>query len=302
MFEPSNLLEGDANYQLDAECLESQLSIASDVLKQISTQYGFSTFSHFGRLVELVNEKGGNPVQAISALENWDYSSYDFITTTGYGNCVDFAVLAQRALQSVGVPTAIIGVLPDPAEFTPKQIEFFKHRHTSLLYLNVSEGLNMFMFEPGWKFPQPIAVNPGILSGNVDWEFVTVDLTRSTFTQRTHNKVKGKYSERIFDMHPLDWRYCTMLTKRLTRIPRKMEMLNRMKEGIQTYFVRYDPKRMMFSTNTPGIVGGFLPVNLSANMGDSLEDCLEYDGLVNYLDSIYSLHVSLPPEFWVAGE
>ena len=301
MFETPELFSTDAYCEPDTECLESQLSLASDVLKQIATHYGFSTFSHFGRLVELINGKGGDPQQALSALENWDYSSYEFITTTGYGNCVDFAVLAQRELQLAGVPTTIIGLLPDPAEFTQKQIEFFKHRHTSLLYVNVSDGLNMFMFEPGWKFPQPIAVNLGIPSGNMDWEFVTVDSKGFTFRQRTHNKVKGRYSERTFDIHPLDIQYCTTLTKKLTRIPRKMEMLNRMKEGIQTYLVRFDPRKGMFTTNVPGIRGEFLPENLNEEEVNSLEGCLEHEGLVDYLDGIYKLHVSLPPEFWIAG-
>jgi hypothetical protein len=57
----------------------------------------------------------------------------------------------------------------------------------------------------------------------------------------------------------------------------------------------------MFTTNVPGIGGEFLPENLTVEEANSLEYCLEHESLVDYLNGIYKLHVSLPPEFWIAG-
>lgn len=293
----------DTHYlESDDRDLEQQLSIASGALHFISKNYSFSTFSHFGKLVELVNNNGGDPNNAKRLLEEWDYSSSDFINRNGYGNCVDFAVLAQKMLQDVGVPTAIIGVLPDPEEYSERQINFFHYRHTSLLYINRGDDLKMFMFEPGWKFPQPIIVDPGIVSGNPDWEFETINTSNSTFTQRTLNKNKNKYNERTFDVRQLSIESCTSLTKNLTRVPRKLEILNKMKDGVPTYLVRFDPSKSTFVSNIPGVEGEFIPLSLSETQRDLLESNLEFPGLVDYLSNIFKLHTSLPKDFWVAGE
>ena len=293
----------DTHYlKVDDRDLEQQISRAAGVLLFISRNYNFSTFAHFGKLVELVNSSGGDPNNAKKLLENWDYSSSDFINKTGYGNCVDFAVLAQKMLQDVGVQTSIIGAFPDPEGYSERQINFFRYRHTSLLYANRSEKLRTFMFEPGWKFPKPIVVDQGIVSGNQDWDFETINTTDFTFTQKTFNKNKNKYGERTFDVRELSVESCTSLTKNLTRIPRKLEILNKMKDGIPTYLVRFDPSKGTFVSNIPGIEGEFIPHGLKETQRNLLESSLEFPGLVDYLNGIFKLHISLSQDFWVVGE
>lgn len=301
--DPRQTTNIDTRYlKLDDRDLEQQLSRASGVLLFISKNYSFSTFSHFGKLVELVNNNGGDPNNAKRLLEEWDYSSSDFINKNGYGNCVDFAVLAQKMLHDVGVPTTIIGALPDTEGYSERQINFFRYRHTSLLYANRSGQLRTFMFEPGWKFPKPITVDQGIVSGNQDWDFETINTTDFTFTQKTFNKNKSKYGERTFDVRELSIESCTSLTKNLTRIPRKLEILNKMKDGVSTYLVRFDPRKGTFVSNIPGVEGEFIPQSLNETQRNLLESNLEFPGIVDYLDGIFKLHVSLPKDFWVVGE
>lgn len=300
-----NLQQNDVDFRhlnVDNQELATQLSKATEVLRFVSRKYSFSTFSHFGVLAELVHRNGGNPDEVAKLLEDWQYSSSNFIAENGYGNCVDFAVLTQKMLENVGVPTSIIGALPDTAKYTERQINFFRYRHTSLLYVNASKETKIFMFEPGWKIPQPIVVNLGIVSGNQDWDFETIATNNFTFTQKTLNKNKNKYSKRTFDLHQLDISFCTSLTKNLVRIPRKLEMLNRLEDGMPTYLIRFDPHKRIFVTNVVGIGGEFLPRDLSNSQCKVLETSLEFPGLVDYLNNIFEFYMSLPQNFWVTGE
>lgn len=173
--------------KIDPENLERQLKKISEVLLHISKKYNFSTFSHFGKLVELVHQSGNDPMRAKELLEKWDYSSLDFIKKEECGNCVDFAVLCQSMLFNVGIPVTIIGKYPDPIEFSKKQIGFMGYRHTSLLYANGFKDLELFMLEPGWKFPKPINIRPESPSGNSDWQFKTLGITSNELVRQIYN-------------------------------------------------------------------------------------------------------------------
>lgn len=294
--QPENL---EGFLDVDKENIEQQLEKASEILLKISESNNFSTFSHFGKLVELVNESGGDPTNSRILLEKWDYSPLDFIQTEKCGNCVDFAVLGQKMLLDAGIPTSIIGKYPDPKEFSETQIDFMGYRHTSLLYANKSKDLELFMFEPGWKFPKPIAVTPGIISGNQDWQFETVRIDNNELVQKTYNMNKKKYGERIFSIHPLGVDFCRQLTKRLIRIPRKLEAVNELKDGVPTYFIRFDPHKQILTTNLSGIEGEFLPDQLSTDQTELLETSFEQQGLVEYLSNIINFYKSLPNDFWI---
>jgi hypothetical protein len=288
--------------EIDREGLEPQLEKASEILLDISEHNSFSTFSHFGKLAEAADAAHGSPASAIELLSEWNYDSLDFIKKGGHGNCVDFAILGQKMLLDSGIPTTIIGKIPEKDEYSQEQIDFMHYRHTSLLYANESEGnLKLFMFEPGWKFPRAITIDPGVVSGNEDWRFETLGIDGGEFTQRTYYVHKKKYGERVFDTRPLGVDYCQNLTKRLIRVPRKLELVNRLVAGVPTCYVRFDPRKETLTTNIVSIGGEFLPEHLSTEQRRLLDDSFEQPEVADYFVGIIKFWKSLPPEFWVTG-
>ena len=298
---PAKLVNLDRQYmQLDRESLESQLEKIRMVLLEISRNYYFSTFSHFEKLADMATEAMTPPAGIIELLEKWNYESVAFIKTEKCGNCNDFAVLFHLMLLEVGVPTTIIGRFPDKKDFTRQQIDFLQYRHLCLLYANESNGLKIFTLEPSWKFSEPIPISPGATSIYKDWESEILQVSEFEFTQRAHNPKKNVYRERLYDIHPLSIDFCRELTKRLIRVPRKLQILNTKNEPTNQ-FIRLDPVKQTFTTNIKGIDGEFLPDMISLEQSKIIEDTLGQPGLIERLSKVLNFIKSLPPDFWIQG-
>lgn len=287
-------------FVVDSLPLKEQLENASKVLDGLSRKYSFDSLSHFKILADLVEQAGGNPEKAVGLLDEWSYSSLDFIEKYQAGNCVDFAIRAQASLLEAGIPTMIVGKLPEVSEFSGSQISYMRYRHVSLLYANDSSGATVCsMFEPGWKFPKAIDLQPGISSGGDDWKFETKTIDQNRLVQQTYNVRKKKYGERIFDMHPMTVEECQVLTKRLTRIPRKMEKLNRLIDDQPTVAVRFDPYTKIFSTTVPGVSKDFVPEALNDEEDGLLATAFELSNIRSYLKAVRNLSYRLPVHFWI---
>lgn len=297
--ESENFLNLDKQYlQLDRKNLESQLKKISSVLLKISKNNYFNTFSHFGKLADMASEASINQADSVDLLEKWDYESLDFIKMEKCGNCVDFAILCKKMLLDVGVPTTIIGRFPEKKDFTKRQVDFMKYRHITPLYANESNGLNVYILEPSWKFSKPIAVSQGVSSIYKDWKSEISNINGTEFTQKAYNPQKNIHRERLFDIRPLNIDSCCQLTKRLIRIPRKLQILNKKNEEI-IQFVKFDSNKQIFATNVTGVVNEFLPNFISLEQARLLEGTLEYPGLIKYLSKIYNFLQFLPNDFWI---
>jgi hypothetical protein len=296
---PEKVINIDKQFlQIDRENLESQLKKISEVLLRISQDYRFNTFSHFGKLADLANETHADLSGSVGLLEKWDYESPDFIQREKSGNCVDFAVLCQKMLADIGVPTTIIGRFPEEKDYTKRQAEFLKFRHISPMYANESNGLKVFVLEPSWKFSKPVPVIPGASSVYKDWNSEIASVEGAKFIQKAYNPQKNKRRERLFDIHPLSVEWCQQLTKHFIQIPRELKILNtRDEEVIQ--FLKFDPKRQIFTTNIDGVDKEFLPGSINPEQAKLLEDVLEYPGLLEYLSKVSNFIKSLPSDFWV---
>lgn len=290
----------DSPLVIDSSPLEGQLEKACEVLDGLSRRYSFDSLSHFKVLADLVEAADGDTEQAVKLLDQWPYASITFIERHLAGNCVDFAIRAQASLHEAGVPTMIIGKLPEATEFTASQIAYMRYRHVSLLYANDSSGSVAYsMFEPGWKFPHPIDLSLDVSSGGDDWKFETKMMDQERLVQQTYNVRKKKFGERVFDMCPMSLNSCQALTKRLTRIPRKMEKLNRLTNDEPTVAVRFDPNTKLFSTTVQGVSKDFVPGALKDDEERLLASAFELPDIRSYLESVRNLSYRLPENFWI---
>ena len=286
--------------EIDNQNLESQLSKTCEVLTNISENNSFSTFIHFEKFFEFSKMPENHGLHPVEVLKKWDYDSSTFIEKEKNGNCVDFAILAQKKLNEVGVPTTVIGKIPDENDFTPSQVKFMKYRHVSLLYTNEGNtGLESFLFEPGWKFPAPIAIKSGVISTGKDWQFETTQINGTEFTQKAYHLHKKKYSERKFATQPLSSDFCTQIAREIIRIPRKFEMVNRLDKNSQTYFLKFDHVSEKLATNIPGIEGNFLPDSLSAEQAVLIDTIFETSNLKERLIQMLRFREELPDDFWI---
>ncbi len=284
--------------QIDRENLESQLKKISEVLLKISEDDRFDTFSHFATLADISDSQSVDPVNSVELLENWDYESMDFIKKEKAGNCVDFAVLCQKMLADVGVPTTIIGRLAEEKDYTPRQASFLKYRHVAPMYANESNGLKLFVLEPSWKFSEPVPIALGVPSIYKDWVSEVTNIKGVNFSQKAFNPVKNKRRERLYDIHPLDIDYCCQLTKRFIRVPRELKILNTKNEEI-IQFVKFDAKKQIFVTNIEGVGSEFLPDTISGEQSRVLEEVLGKPELTTYLSKVFNFIQSLPNDFWI---
>jgi hypothetical protein len=284
--------------KLDGENLEFQLEKIRLVLLEISRNHYFNSFSHFEKLADIVAKTKTAPADTIESLGKWNYESSAFIKTERCGNCNDFAVLCQKMLSDIGVPTTIIGRFPDKKDFTKKQINFLRYRHLCLLYANESNGLKVFTLEPSWKFSEPILINQGATSIYKDWESEILQINEFGFTQRAYSPKKNVYRERLFDIHPLSIDFCRELTKRLIRVPRKLQILSTKNEPVNQ-FIRLDPIKQTFTTNIGGIDGEFLPNTISLKQSKVIEDTLGHPKLIERLSKVLNFIKSLPTDFWI---
>ncbi len=283
---------------IDREQLDKQLQHSREILLGIARDYTFNSFSHFLTLAEKI-QTDDDIKNAVRILEEWDYRPLDYISLCRSGNCVDFAVLAQQRLLDVGIPTMVIGKLPEEAEFTSEQRVIMGYRHTSLLYINGHQGTDRyFMFEPGWKFPEPIDLSPGITVRNNDWEFHTESIDARELHQGTYNVKKMKKGQRIFDLTPLSVPTLSGLTKKLMRIPRKMELINRFGMG-DTQVLRYDPITKMFSSTISELPRVFMPEDLNQVQKNLINQIFDNPNTVAELQAITNLLRGLPEDFWI---
>jgi len=286
--------------QIDTEDLATQLKKISQVIFKISTEYYFNTFSHFDKLAEISIKGNIDPNNIVKILEDWKYNSLEFIQENKCGNCFDFAILCQKMLLDVGIPTTIIGRFPDKNDFTKKQIDFVKYRHITPLYANESKnGLKMYILEPSWKYSKPIAIIPGVSSVYKDWNSEIKYIKGTEFTQIAYNSLKNISRERLFDIHPINIELCSKLTKRWIRVPRKLQISNTKDEDIIQY-VRFDPRRHIFITNVNEVEKEFLPSSLSFEQSKLLEKTIEQPGLLEYLSKIFNYIKVLPSDFWIS--
>lgn len=296
---PERVMNIDKQFlQIDRGNLESQLGKISEVLLRISEDYRFNTFSHFGKLADIANETHVDSFGSVGLLEKWGYESLNFIQREKSGNCVDFAILCQKMLADVGVPTTIIGRFPEEKDYTKRQADFLKFRHITPMYANESDGLKVFVLEPSWKFSKPVPVVPGVPSVYKDWNSEIVSVEGTKFIQKAYNPQKNKRRERLFDIHPLDIDWCRQLTKRFIQVPRELKILNTRDEEI-IQFVKFDSKRQIFTTNIDGVDKEFLPDFISPEQSKLLEEVLEYPELLKYLSKVFDFIKSLPSDFWV---
>lgn len=284
--------------QIDRENLESQLRKISEVLLRISQDYRFSTFSHFGELADMADKTHNGTSDGVDLLEKWDYESLDFIQRQKSGNCVDFTILCKKMLDDVKVPTTIIGRFPEEKDYTKRQANFLKFRHITPMYANESDGLKVFVLEPSWKFSKPVPIIPGASSVYKDWNSEITNIEGVNFIQKAYNPQKNKHRERLFDIHPLDADWCRQLTKRFIQVPRELKILNTRDEEI-IQFVKFDPKKQIFTTNINGVDREFLPDSINSEQSKLLDEVLEYPGLLEYLSKVFNFIKSLPNDFWV---
>lgn len=297
--EPTKFINLEKQYlQIDKENLESQLIKISEVLLKISENNYFNTFSHFKKLADISTKTNISPINGVELLENWDYKSLDFIQTEKCGNCVDFAVLCQKMLLDVGVPTTIIGRSPEIKDFTKRQADYIKYKHIAPLYANDSNGLKIFLLEPSWKFSKPIPISQGSSSVYKEWRSEVSNINDVEFIQKAYNPKKDKYRERLFNIHPLNIDVCSQLTKNFIRVPRELKILNTKDEEI-IKFVKFDPIKQIFTTNINGVSNEFLPSSLTLEQSKILEDKLEQPGLLEYLSKVFDFLKLLPNDFWI---
>ncbi|MCE9585308.1 hypothetical protein K8Q94_01650 [Candidatus Nomurabacteria bacterium] len=296
---PENIINIDRKYlQIDRENLEPQLEKISDVLLKISEDDRFDTFSHFAQLADISANENIDPANSLKLLENWNYESIDFIQKEKSGNCVDFAILCQKMLADVGVPTTIIGRFAEKKDYAPRQADFLKYRHITPMYANESHGLKVFVLEPSWKFSKPVPVALGVTSIYKDWISEVSSVNGAQFTQKTYNPQKNKHRERLFDIHPLDVDFCRQLTKRFIRVPRELKILNTNDEEI-IQFVKFDAKKQMFVTNIEGVDPEFSPNAITPEQSRVLEEVLGKPELTVYLSKVFNFIKSLPNDFWI---
>ena len=297
---PLNLLNIERKFlKIDRENLESQLEKVSEVLLKISKGYKFNTFSYFAKLADLKTKDENKSNNFLELLDRWEYRSLEFIQEEKSGNCVDFAILCQKMLEDLGVPTTIIGRFLEEKDYTKKQANYLGFRHITPMYANESQGsLKVYVLEPSWKFSTPIPIKIGIPSVYKDWESEISKINGSQFTQKAYNSQKNKSRERLFDIHPLDIDFCDQLTKRFIRVPRELKILNTKDEEI-IQFIKFDPNKQMFITNINGVEKEFLPNTISLEHARLLEETFEQPELVQYLSKVFSFIKSLPNDFWI---
>lgn len=297
--EPQKIINLEKQYlRIDRENLESQLSKIFEVLLNISANDRFDTFSHFAKLADISAREGVDSAHSVELLEKWDYESLDFIQKEKSGNCVDFALLCQKILADVGVPTTIIGRFPEKNDYTTKQADFLKYRHIAPMYANESDGLKVFILEPSWKFSKPVPITIGVPSVYKDWVSEVSAINGTQFIQKAHNPQKNKHRERLYDIHPLDIDFCRQLTKRFIRVPRELKILNTKDEDV-IQFIKFEPKKQIFITNINGVESEFLPSSIDPEQAKILEETLEQPGLIEYLSKVFDFIKSLPNDFWI---
>ncbi|MFA6251633.1 MAG: hypothetical protein WC603_03340 [Candidatus Paceibacterota bacterium] len=296
---PERAINIDRQYlQIDRENLESQLEKISDVLFQISKNDRFDNFSHMAKLADISSKENIRPEDSVQLLDNWDYDSLSYIKNERSGNCVDFAILCQKMLEDVGVPSTIIGRFPEVKDYTKKQADFLKFKHLSIMYTNENNGLNLFILEPSWKFSKPIPIKTGVHSVYKDWESEISQINGTQFIQKAYNAQKDKRRERLYDIKPVDRNFCNQLTKNFIRIPRELKILNtRDEEVIQ--FLKFNPVKKLFTTNIDGVDKEFSPNFIGAEQKIILEEILEKPDLLEYITKVFDFTESLPDDFWI---
>lgn len=296
---PERSINIDRQYlQIDIENLESQLEKISNVLLQISKNDRFDNFSHMAKLADISSKENIKPEDSLQLLDNWDYDSLEYIQKERSGNCVDFAVLCQKMLEDVGVPTTIIGRFPEGTDYTKKQADFLRFKHLSVMYTNENNGLNLFILEPSWKFSKPVPVKTGVHSVYKDWESEISQINGTQFIQKAYNAQKDKRRERIYEIKPVDRNFCNQLTKNFIRVPRELKILNKRDEEV-IQFLKFNSIKKVFITNIDGVDKEFLPNSIDAKQKKILEEVLEKPNLLEYITKVFDFIKSLPDDFWI---
>jgi len=295
--EKNNILETKL-FKIDKENLEVQLQKIFGVLNTISKEYRFDTFSHFSYLNKKIKDTN-KEINAVLFLDKWDYKSLDFIEEEKTGNCVEFAILCQKLLSDMNIPTTIIGRYPEDGDYTDEQTKYLKYRHITPIYANDSSGeLKIYILEPSWKFSKPVPLDIRSQSVYKDWVSKITEINGNSFVQDAYSSKKNKHRVRKFDLMPLDIEWCNQLTKRFIRVPRELKILNTEDEE-EVLFIRFNPKEQLFSTNIKGVKSKFLLENLSMEEIFLLEKLMKKEDLFKYLSDVFNFIKSLPEDFWI---
>ncbi len=278
--------------------LLKDIAISSEILDSLSKQYYFNTFIHMSDFLNTIPEnKVWDIDYLLSALNNIEQNSLTDINKNKSGNCVDFALKAKNEMLKKRIIVDIIWTIPDSEDYNTKQKDFMKIRHTSLIF---EKDWNRIMFEPWRKCPHPIILNKWYITWNDERRFKTISENNETLLQETiMPKNRNKKNLREFSLNKISIEECQQLTKKLTRIPRRLDLLNNALHDT-THFLSFKPNNnWKLLTNVPWVNPIFFPNQLTNKENILLSEEFNIPDIKQYLSSLFSKYFAINEKFRV---
>lgn len=268
-------------------------------LEKELSKYWFNTFLHMYEFLKDIPEgKEDDLGYILDVLKNLDYNSLSYMENHNAWNCVDFVLKAKHDLfNSKNIETKIIWTVPNIERYTDNQRQFVTFRHVSLLFENDQDKA---LFEPSWKHYAPIILNPWYYSRWDNWCFRTIDHNDEEISQEIYMWSINKLDKRIFYNTAIDENECQLLTKKLTRMPRKLELISKYSQETPSYFVSFNPmNRWTVTTNVNWRIEHIEPKNMTLDENTKMSSVFEILDIKKYLHFTLEKYFKLNPLFWI---
>ena len=89
------------------------------------------------------------------------------------------------------------------------------------------------------------------------------------------------------------------LTKKLTRMPRKLELINKYSHETPSYFVSFNPNKWTLITNVNWKIDYIDPKNMTPDENMKMSSIFEIPDIKKYLHFTLEKYFKLNPSFWV---
>lgn len=274
--------------------------IISHIMRKELEGTVFNTFSFmYDFLSNIRDGKEGDLNYLLSVLKALEYDSCRLMDKDKMWNCVDFALSLKRKLMSKWLELNIVWVKPKNEKYSELQKTFMKVRHVALAYRDASGAIALY--EPSRKHTSPIILNPGYLSWGEDFVFQTTVEWENTFKQEIALRENPSLiiDSRFIMKEEIQDEDCQELTKKLTRIPRKLEIVVKT-DWKKATFLSFKPEsNWLLQINDNGIISTMRASDISFEENRRLSELFCMEDLKGKLEYLLKKYYNLSPSFWI---